>query len=95
MGALKEMLRVSLVVLFGSYAKNNYTVKSDIDILVVCSGEPKDAYAKVKKAINMYGLEPHVYSEEEYSRMKDTIERMISGGVIIFNERDSNTQRPT
>jgi len=43
---LKKELPVSLIVLFGSYAKDNYTAKSDIDLLVVYRGKVKDAYTK-------------------------------------------------
>jgi len=84
--ALKKELPISLVVLFGSYAKDNYTVKSDIDLLVVYRGEAKDAYALVKKSIDTYGVEPHVYSEEEYVATKNTIEKMTRGGIVIFKE---------
>ncbi|MDP2753779.1 MAG: nucleotidyltransferase domain-containing protein [Nitrospirota bacterium] len=83
---LKKELPVSMVVLFGSYAKNNYTIKSDVDLLVVYKGELKGAYEKVKKAVDIYGIEPHVYSKEEYAAMKDTIERMVEDGVVIFEE---------
>lgn len=79
-------LPVSLVVLFGSYARDNYTAKSDIDLLVVYKGNVKNAYARVKKAIDIYGVEPHVYSEDEYTAIKTTIEKMIEDGVIIFKE---------
>lgn len=46
---LLEHLPVRWVVLFGSYAKGNYTAFSDIDVLVVYAGEPReDAFALVK-----------------------------------------------
>lgn len=85
---LKKELPVSRVVLFGSYAKDSYTIKSDIDLLVIYKDKRKlkDVYATVKKAIDIYGVEPHVYSEEEYAAMKETIERMIEGGVVISLE---------
>ncbi|MCS7141108.1 MAG: nucleotidyltransferase domain-containing protein [Candidatus Nitrosocaldus sp.] len=35
MDELRDALNVRLVVLFGSYAKGNYTVASDVDLLVV------------------------------------------------------------
>jgi len=83
---LKKELAVSLVVLFGSYAKDNYTAKSDIDILVIYRGKIKDVYAKVKKVIDIYGTEPHVYSEEEYAAIKPTIDKMIKNGIVIFKQ---------
>ena len=86
MQALKKELPVSLVVLFGSYARDNYTVKSDIDLLVIYRGKVENAYTKVKKAIDVYRVEPHVYSEEEYAAIKTTIEKMIEDGVVIFKQ---------
>lgn len=41
LGNLKRELPLLLVVLFGSYAKGNYTVASDVDLLVVYEGEAK------------------------------------------------------
>jgi predicted nucleotidyltransferase len=81
---MKKELEVTMVVLFGSYAKDKYTIDSDIDLLVVYSGDTKDAYATVKRAIGISGVEPHVYSEEEYRAMRETIQKMIKGGVPIF-----------
>lgn len=90
---LKEKLRdlarelpLSLVVLFGYYARGNYTVASDIDVLVVYKGkERKDAYTTVKKALDIQLLEPHVYSEREYERLKGIVTRMIAGGIVLFS----------
>jgi hypothetical protein len=74
-----------LIVLFGSYAKGNYSVSSDIDLMVIYKGEPKDnAYALVKKTLSITLLEPHVYSESEYEELKETIDKMIKDGVIIY-----------
>ena len=83
---LQDKLPLWLVVLFGSYARGNYTVASDIDLLVVYAGEKRDdAFAVVKKTIALSGLEPHVYTEEEYDRLKPTLDRMIEGGVVLFS----------
>jgi predicted nucleotidyltransferase len=84
--ALKKKLHVSMVVLFGSYAKDSYTVNSDIDLLIVYRGEVKDAYEIAKRTISIYGVEPHTYSEEEYREMRMTIRKMIEGGVQIYVE---------
>jgi len=71
-------------VLFGSYAKGRQTVASDIDLLVVYTGRPRaDAYALVKRALNIRRLEPHVYAEEEYEQVGMIIERMIRDGILI------------
>ena len=81
---LKE-LPIVLVVLFGSYAKGNFTAFSDVDLLVVYKGPVReDAFKIVKKAMKIKGLEPHVYSLNEYKQMEDTIKKMIEDGVVVF-----------
>lgn len=85
LGALQHRLPVKLIVLFGSYAKGNYTVASDIDVLVVYAGDARpDAFAIVKTALGLRGLEPHVYSEDEYRSLQPTIDRMTEGAIRIF-----------
>jgi len=82
---LQEALPLLRVVLFGSWAKGNFTVASDIDLLVVYRGEPRDdAFAVVKKIVSVPGLEPHVYCEDEYRRLEDRIVRMTEGGIVLF-----------
>jgi predicted nucleotidyltransferase len=91
---LKEKLPLLLVILFGSYAKGNYTVASDVDLLVVYEGEDrKDAFATVKKTISISRLEPHVYSESEYEAVKDTLCKMTGDGVILFKRRETRDWR--
>lgn len=83
--ALEAMLPLLRVVLFGSWARGNFTVASDIDLLVVYQGPPReDAFAIVKKTMNIPALEPHVYSEEEYRRLERQIARMTEGGIVLF-----------
>jgi len=82
---LQHILPLELVVLFGSYAKGNYTVASDIDLLVVYRGEKReDVYALCKKMITIPRLEPHVYSKKEYEEMRGTVDKMIKDGVVIL-----------
>lgn len=82
---LQEKLSLSWVVLFGSYARGNYTVASDVDLLVIYKGKKrKDAFATVKKTLDIPLLQPHVYSEEEYQRLRNNIDRMIASGLILF-----------
>jgi hypothetical protein len=82
---LQKQLPCTLVVLFGSYARGNYTVASDVDLLVVYQGEENEqAYAIVKQALRVPHLEPHVYAENDYRTMEDTINKMIKDGVVIY-----------
>jgi len=85
---LAKEIPLSLVVLFGSYAHGNYTVGSDIDLLVVYKGkERKDAFATVKKTLSISLLEPHVYSENEYEKLRIVIAPMIAKGVVLFSDK--------
>ena len=77
-------------ILFGSYAKGNYTVGSDVDILIIYKGEARaDAYALTKKSLGIPRLEPHLYSEEEYRKMGETINKMSEGGILLFSRKPS------
>jgi len=83
---LDQVLPLLQVVLFGSYARGDYTVSSDVDLLVVYRGQPReDAFALTKKALDVPGLEPHVYAEGEFERAKDRIQRMTQGVVVLFS----------
>jgi uncharacterized protein len=85
---LDQELPLILVSLFGSYAKGNYTVASDIDLMVIYEGKPrKEAYSIVKKTLSLPLLEPHVYSEDEYEELGGTINRMIKDGIIIYQDK--------
>lgn len=82
---LARRLPLARVLLFGSFAKGRFTAASDIDLLVVYRGEPReDAYAVVRKALNVPGLEPHVYTLEEFEVSRPTIERMTQDGIVLF-----------
>ena len=87
MAALDEALPLLQVTLFGSYARGNYTVASDIDLLVVYRGRPrKDAFAITKKTLNVPALEPHVYSEEEFEQAQGRIARMTEEGIVLLSK---------
>lgn len=82
LGAALPLVRV---VLFGSWARGTHTVASDVDLLVVYRGTPRpDAFALVKRALGLPRLEPHLYSEEEYTAARPTVDRMTRGGVTLF-----------
>ena len=93
---LARKLPLSLVILFGSYAQGNYTVASDVDLLIVYRGkERKDAFATVKKTLEIPLLEPHVHSEEQYERLSTVIGPMIADGVILFSRKGAKTAKQT
>lgn len=84
---VKRELPLLLVVLFGSYAKGNYTAASDVDLLVVYGGKQKEeAFAIVKRALDIPHLEPHLYTEAQFEEMKDKIKMMVKEGIVLFSD---------
>lgn len=56
---LAERLPLVRVVLFGSWAAGRHTAASDVDLLVVYMGHPReDAFGIVKTTLGTPGLEP-------------------------------------
>jgi predicted nucleotidyltransferase len=85
--SLKKELSLKKVILFGSWAKGNSKLSSDIDLLVIYDGKiKKDVFKTLKKIINIPLLEPHVYSEEEYKKIKNKIDKMVDNGIIIYQD---------
>ena len=85
--ALSKSLPLERVVLFGSWAQGRATVRSDIDLLVVYRGDPRDdAYSTVRRAFDIRGIEAHVYTQQEAKQVQSTIDRMIEGGVVLFSQ---------
>ena len=83
---LQKKLPLVKVILFGSYAKGNYTARSDVDVLVVYRGSPRpDAYEIVWKTLRIPRLEPHVYAEEEYRALQETLVRMTKDGIVLYS----------
>ena len=83
--ALAEALPLRRVVLFGSWAKGRATAFSDVDLLVVYAGPPReDAYAVVRRHLPVRGLEPHVYAQAEAAQLQPTLDRMTNGGIPLL-----------
>lgn len=82
---LEALLPLKRVVLFGSWAVGRETAFSDIDLLVVYSGPPReDAYKIVRGCFSLRGLEPHVYSQEEAENSGHTLGCMAKKGIVLF-----------
>ena len=88
---IKKKIPVKKVILFGSYASGKYTVASDIDILIVYKGPKReDAYNICWDIIEIPELQLHIYSEEEYAKLKQRNSSIPkeaeTQGVIIWEE---------
>jgi predicted nucleotidyltransferase len=90
---LAKKIPLSLVILFGSYAHRSYTVDSDADLLVVYKGKEKqDAFAMIKKLLDISLIEPHVHSEDEYEKQRGSIDKITAGGVVSFSSKGNETK---
>ena len=86
-GRLRARLPVRRVVLFGSYARGDFTAASDVDLLVVYADPAReDAFAVVKRAVGLPHLEPHVSSESEFEAVSDAWKRPLAEGVVVHEE---------
>jgi uncharacterized protein len=82
---LERNLPVRRVVLFGSWAAGRATAYSDIDLLVIYAGSPRDdAFKVVRRSIQLRGLEPHVYTETEAESLRPTLDRMTQNGIQLL-----------
>lgn len=87
MPALRIALPVQRAVLFGSWATGRATVASDIDLMVIHEDPPRDdAYRRVREAVDIMGLEPHVYSKSQAAGLAKTLEAMTRDGVELLEQ---------
>jgi predicted nucleotidyltransferase len=71
----RESLGLYKVLLFGSYARGDYTVSSDIDVFVVFDDEKINGdrvYKTLMKAIKLPRIELHVTSKKEYEVLRSS-----------------------
>ena len=81
-----RVLPLQQATLFGSWTTNRATAFSDIDILFIYSGPARDdAYYVLRRTLDVRGVEPHVYSENEAALLQSTIERMSRDGVNLLD----------
>ncbi|MFA4028857.1 MAG: hypothetical protein GDYSWBUE_001239 [Candidatus Fervidibacterota bacterium] len=85
---LNDKLPLRWVVLFGSYARGDYTAFSDIDLLVVYADPPRqNAFSTVVKTLSLFNLQPHVMSVSEFSEVSSVWERMLRDSIVLFGNR--------
>ena len=53
---LKRVYYPRIILLFGSYVKNNYTKHSDIDLMVICD---EKYHAKIERKLNLLPIDIH------------------------------------
>lgn len=85
-----ERLGLCKVLLFGSYARGDYTVASDIDVFVVFDDEKSsesDVYKTLMRSIKLPRIELHVMSKRRFEDCKDSkwVKTMEKEGVKILD----------
>lgn len=85
---LSKVLPIKLAILFGSYAKDRQTAASDVDLFVVVDGNKGRLYHEIHKGLKIANLQLHLYTEEEYEKMKgSSFIKEIETGIKILDER--------
>lgn len=91
--------RALLSIIFGSFARSDFSRKSDIDLIFVEDTEERfiDRIAKYydalkdQKVLKSYGLDVFVYTPQEYENMKKSENRFIlkaiEEGKILYEYR--------
>jgi|SRR5579884_2773608 len=85
---LSAELPLKKAALFGSWAKDQATAFSDVDLMVIYAGPAReDAYRTVRRVIPIEGLEPHVHSEAEAAKLRSVLDRMLADGSVELTPR--------
>jgi len=89
-----SVYKLRLVILYGSYARGDYTEESDIDILVVADDlpkDPRDAYIKLvipeKPEINPIGFNTEVFIKK-LEKGEPFILEVLEDGKIICGDQE-------
>jgi hypothetical protein len=70
--SLKPRIDILLAMLFGSYAKGNYSFGSDVDILIVAEHLPKDLSKRISLLMDSEvgcEIQPFGYTKKEFDKM--------------------------
>ncbi|MEE9151731.1 MAG: nucleotidyltransferase domain-containing protein [Thermoplasmata archaeon] len=84
-----DKMKPKRIILFGSRARNDYRRHSDIDLLIVGDYQERffDRIARVL-ALNTtpYDLEPLVYTEEEFDRLRNRLllRHILRNGIEVY-----------
>ena len=72
-------------VLFGSYARNEATPESDIDLLVIGGSafDPTDVFCIADELYSASGKNVDVYEKREIDEKSDFFKNIMSDGVVI------------
>jgi len=98
---ISTQIKVHQAILFGSYAQDNYSPGSDIDIAIIADNLPSDPgkrFAILKDTILGLDLQPFAYTSEEWDKMVKTHSSFASeilkhGRILAPIERDRKARK--
>ncbi len=87
-------VKIHLAILFGSYAQDNYSPGSDIDIAIIADDLPSDPgkrFAMLKDTVLGLDLQPFAYTTEEWEKMVKThssfAREIVKHGKVLLSEK--------
>jgi len=88
---LRSKFNVKLGVLFGSYAKGNYSWGSDVDVFIVASDFPQDMSKRFSMLVDLklpLQIQPFGYTIQEFRKMlrerQPLIAEVLKKGEILY-----------
>jgi predicted nucleotidyltransferase len=90
---ISSQIKVHRAILFGSYAQDNYSPGSDIDIVIIANNLPSDPgkrFAMLKDTILGLDLQPFAYTTQEWDKMMKTpssfAREIVKHGKVLLSE---------
>ena len=91
---IKQKYKPELIILFGSYARGNFTEGSDVDLLVVKNTRKRPIWRRVdvRKVIDVdVPMDIIVYTPSEFNMLKENnsafIRDILSHGKILYEKK--------
>jgi predicted nucleotidyltransferase len=91
---ISTQVKVHQVILFGSYAQDDYSPGSDIDIAIIAQGLPSDPgerFVMLKDTVRGLDLQPFAYTTKEWEKMLETnssfASEIITHGKVLLSDQ--------
>ena len=82
--------QVQCAYLYGSYARNEATTKSDVDILVVCHGMGLKFFGMTADLEEALGKEVDLQTHEQIGDNADFLENILVEGIKIYGKKNDS-----
>lgn len=84
---------INRILLFGSYATNNYHYRSDVDLLVIVNEKDKELFGKILDCLTDLSLEyewsPQIITKEQFETRKREnypfIKQIIETSITVWS----------